>query len=57
MVAETEADGRDGAEMFEPSFEAGAFGSGVESVLFVYDVASDENEAGFVGFSAVQDGL
>ena len=57
VVAEADADRSDGAEMFEPRFEAGALGRSVDSVLVVYDVASDENEAGFVGFSAVQDGL
>lgn len=57
VVAEADADRSDGAEMFEPRFEAGALGRSVDGVLVVDKIASDDDEAWLVGFGAAENGL
>ena len=57
VVAEADADRSDGAEMFEPRFEAGALGRSVDGVLVVDKVAGDDDEAWLVGFGTAENGL
>jgi hypothetical protein len=44
VIADTDTDGRDFAETFEPSFEAGAVGRSVDGFEVVDEIAGDSND-------------
>lgn len=57
VVAEADADWGNGAEVLEPSFEASAFGGGIQGILVVDEIASDNDEARLVFFGATKNSL